>query len=195
MSPLIRLNSVVFPPPLGPTIVRRSPSTMSRSTSCTACRPPNRRPIPLSWRIGAACSTVDAASVNGLWVLALDLRVEGLAYPRQLALLARRVVAARRRRRTAEGAAERLRDARDLADGLRRQLAVLQVELAVEDVEDRLAVLVEPDRPVQAGVPQRVLQRLLPGRSVDVAAHGPQRPDQAPRVGVVAEQEDRRLLP
>src|SRR4051794_33988321 len=86
--------------------------------------------------------------------------MDGLADPRQRALLAGRVVAARCRRLARERAAERLPDARDLADRLRRQLAVLQVQLAVEDVEDRLPVRVEPDRPVRPPERRRA-QRLL----------------------------------
>src|SRR3954452_14376072 len=125
MSPLMTLNSVVFPAPFGPRMARRSPGAMSRSTSRTAWSPPNRRPIPRSWRTGAACSdAAGAASVNS--VLADDLRMDGLADPRQLPLLAGRVVAARRRRVVREGAAERLRDARDLADRLRGELAALR---------------------------------------------------------------------
>src|SRR3954453_8799007 len=193
MSPLMTLNRVVFPAPWGPRIARRSPGRMSRSTSRTAYRPPNRRPIPRSWRIGRTCSDA-AASVKRL---AGDLRMDRLADPGQLALGAAGVVAPRRRGGVGERAAERLRDARHLAHRLRRQLAVLGQQLAVEDVQDRLAVLVEADRPVRAGQLRR-LQRLLEGLLAvrrDVAADALKRLDQAPRVGVVAEQEDRRLLP
>ncbi len=40
-SPVIRLNSVVLPAPLGPMISRRSPGSMARLTLVVTCKPPN----------------------------------------------------------------------------------------------------------------------------------------------------------
>ncbi len=40
-SPLMRLNNVVFPAPLGPMMARRSPGSTRRLTWSTARRPPN----------------------------------------------------------------------------------------------------------------------------------------------------------
>src|SRR2546427_10615747 len=53
-SPEMTLNRVVLPAPFGPRMARRSPALTTRGTSATARRPPNRRPTPLNWRIGAA---------------------------------------------------------------------------------------------------------------------------------------------
>ena len=39
-SPVIRLNSVVLPAPLGPMISRRSPGATSRLTLLVTCKPP-----------------------------------------------------------------------------------------------------------------------------------------------------------
>ena len=64
MSPEMTLNNVVFPAPFGPRIARLSPCATSRSTSRTAWRPPNRRPIPRKRRIGSAASA-STASGNG----------------------------------------------------------------------------------------------------------------------------------
>src|SRR5712671_5973078 len=129
-SPEITLKSVVLPAPFGPRIARRSPCATSRSTSRTAWRPPNRRPIPRSRRIGSACSGA-AASVTR--ALAGDLRVLRLADPRQAPLHAGRAVSPRWRGRCGERAAERLIDVRDVADRLDRQLAALAVQLLVVD--------------------------------------------------------------
>src|SRR4051812_47414387 len=60
-SPETRLKSVVLPAPLGPRMARRSPGRTSRSTSCTATTPPNRRPTPRARRIGSARSADVAA--------------------------------------------------------------------------------------------------------------------------------------
>src|SRR3954452_11521965 len=125
-SPEITLKSVVLPAPFGPRIARRSPRATSRSTSRTAWRPPNRRPIPRKRRIGSACSAT-AASVT--LPLGGDLRVLCLADPRQAPFHARREGASRRRRGRGEGATERLVDVRDVADRLDRQLAALEIEL------------------------------------------------------------------
>src|SRR5205823_10023066 len=117
-----------------------SPYATSRSTSRTAWRPPNRRPIPRKRRIGSACSGA-AAPATGL--LAGDLRVLRLADPRQAPLDALRARAPRWRRRRGERAAERLVDVRDVADRLHRQLARLVIELLVVDGDDALVVLVQ----------------------------------------------------
>src|SRR6476469_1913481 len=144
-SPEITLKSVVLPAPFGPRIARLSPCATSRSTSRTAWRPPNRRPIPRKRRIGPACSGA-AASATGL--LAGDLRMLGLTDPRQAPLHALRARAPGWRRGRGERAAERLVDVRDVADRLDRQLARLLVELLVVDGDDSLVVLVQVDRPV-----------------------------------------------
>src|SRR5690349_2512271 len=145
-SPEMTLNSVVFPAPFGPRMARLSPCATSRSTSRTAWRPPNRRPIPLRRRIGSACS---GACASVTCSLAGDRRVNRLADPRQAPLDALRVRTTRSGRRAGERAAERLVDARDLAHRLDGQLAVLLVQLLVEDVDHRLAVLVQVERPVR----------------------------------------------
>src|SRR5258707_1332353 len=77
-SPEMTLKSVVLPAPFGPRIARLSPCATSRSTSRTAWRPPNRRPIPCKRRIGSACSGAAASVTLGL---AGDLRVLRLADP------------------------------------------------------------------------------------------------------------------
>src|SRR3954453_18188305 len=191
-SPEITLKSVVLPAPFGPRIARRSPYATSRSTSRTAWRPPNRRPIPRSRRIGSASS---AAAASVTLCLRGDLRVLCLADPRQAPLHARRGVASRRRRRRGERAAERLVDIRDVAGRLDRQLAALEVELLVVDGDDSLVVLVELDLAVrgrQDDLLERCLERLLVARKAPL--HGLQTLDQAPRVDEVAEREGRRRL-
>src|SRR6266436_3553823 len=145
-SPEMTLKSVVLPAPFGPRMARLSPCAMSRSTSRTAWRPPNRRPIPRKRRIGPACSGA-AASVTTR--LAGDLRMLGLADPRQAPLHAGGTRATRCRRGGRERAAERLVDVRDVADRLDRQLAVLRVELRVVDRDDALVVRIQVDRPVR----------------------------------------------
>src|SRR6187200_585563 len=185
-SPEITLNRVVFPAPFGPRIARRSPGATSRSTSRTASSPPNRRPTPRRERIGPPGVTVTSSIV---WLPADDLDRRGLADPRQLLLLAAREVAARRRSRVAERAAERLVDVRDRRDRLDRQLAVLHVQLLVVDREHGLAVLVELDRAVggrQLDLAERLLELLLVG---DVALDRLEALDQAPGVEVVAVRE------
>src|SRR6266576_2118734 len=178
MSPEMTLNSVVFPAPLGPRMARLSPCATSRSTSRTASRPPNRRPIPRRRRIGPAGSVVTPSTSS----LPDDLHRGGLAEPRQAALLAARGVAARSRRRRAERAAERLVDAGDLVDRLDGQLAALHEQLLVVDRDDRLAVGVELDLAVRSrkhDLRQRRLELALVG---DVALDGLEALDEAPRV-------------
>ena len=62
MSPVIRLNSVVLPAPLGPMIARRSPGGTARSTPFTAWTPPKCLRRPRVWRTSAlaraGCATV-----------------------------------------------------------------------------------------------------------------------------------------
>src|SRR4051794_1282019 len=191
MSPEITLNSVVLPAPLGPRMARRSPYATSRSTSRTACSPPNRRPIPRRRRIGPARSGVTSVTA---WLPADDLDRRGLAQPREVALLTARRLAARGRRRVAERAAERLVDARDAVHRLDRQLAAVHVQLLVVDGQDGLAVVVELYRPVrrgQLGLRQRGLQLALVG---DVALDRLEALDQAPGVRVVAVGERARRL-
>src|SRR4051812_25778054 len=138
MSPEMTLKSVVLPAPFGPRMARRSPCATSRSTSRTACRPPNRRPIPRRRRIGSACSGT-AASVTRLRG---DLRMLRLADPRQASLDALGTRAPRSRCGCGERASERLVDVRDVTDRLDRQLAALAVQLLVVDGNDALVVLV-----------------------------------------------------
>src|SRR5438093_3065459 len=191
-SPQMTLKSVVLPAPFGPRMARRSPGATSRSTSRTAWRPPNRRPIPRRRRIGSA------GSAAGAWVTASsagDLRVLGLADPRQAPLHARWGRASRRRRGRGERAAERLVDVRDVAHRLDRQLAGLLVQLGVVDGDDALVVLVQVDRAVRRrehDLLDRRLQLLLAAR--DVAVHGLEALDQPPRVDEEAERERRRRL-
>src|SRR5438874_6751973 len=109
-SPEMTLNSVVLPAPFGPRTARLSPCATSRSTSRTAWRPPNRRPIPRKRRIGSACSGA-AASVKRS--LPRHLRGDDLALPRQLLLDAGREGTARRRRLRRVGTAEALVDVLD----------------------------------------------------------------------------------
>src|SRR3954466_10365648 len=191
-SPEITLKSVVLPAPFGPSIARRSPYATSRSTSRTAWRPPNRRPIPRRRRIGSACSGA-AASVTR--ALGGDLRVLRMPDPRQAPLHARREVAAGRRRLAREGAAERLVDTGDVANRLDRQLAALGIELLVVDRDDRLTVRVEVDRPVRGRelyLRERLLQVAL--RAHDVALDRLEAGDETPRVHVVTERERARRL-
>src|SRR5438067_1294690 len=186
------LNSVVLPAPFGPRMARRSPCATSRSTSRTAWRPPNRRPIPRRRRIGSAGSGAAAAVTSAS---AGDLRVLRLADPRQAPFDALRTVAARCRRRRGERAAERLVDVRDVGDRLDRQLAVLLVELLVVDGNDALVVLVQVDRAVgrvELHLLDRGLKLLL--TAGDVALDGLEALDQAPRVDEVTERERRRRL-
>src|SRR5437868_1852127 len=179
-SPEMTLKSVVFPAPFGPRMARLSPYATSRSTSRTAWRPPNRRPIPRKRRIGSACSAATASVTSAS---AGHLRMLRLADPRQAPFDALRAVAARCRRRRGERAAERLVDVRDVADRLDRQLAVLLVELLVVDGDDALVVLVQVDRSVrrrQHDLLDRGLQLLL--AAGDVALHRLETLDEAPGV-------------
>src|SRR2546426_2576414 len=114
------LNSVVLRAPVGPRIARLSPWATSRSTSSTAWRPRNRRPIPLRRRIGSATSGAAASATKAL---AGDLRGDDLALPRQALLNAGPARAARRPRARRVRAAERLVDVPDLAHRLDGQLA------------------------------------------------------------------------
>jgi len=52
--PLMRLKSVVFPAPLGPMMMRRSPAATVRVTRFAAVTPPNRLVTPTSCRQGSA---------------------------------------------------------------------------------------------------------------------------------------------
>src|SRR5438874_7431191 len=104
-SPQITLKSVVLPAPFGPRIARRSPGTISRSTSRTAWRPPNRRPTPRKRRVGSACSTAGASVKRLLDDLLRDDAVLDhldLALPGRLRLDARRLGTTRGRTRLLE---------------------------------------------------------------------------------------------
>src|SRR5213593_2604343 len=123
MSPAITLKSVVFPAPFGPRMPRRSPGATSRSTSLTACRPPNRRPTPRKRRIGRTSGDSSCASLKRLLDdLTRDDAVLDdldLPLPRRLDLLARRLRPAGRWAALREEAAERLAHVRDEADDRR----------------------------------------------------------------------------
>src|SRR5947207_805145 len=126
-SPQITLKSVVLPAPFGPRIARRSPGTISRSTSRTAWRPPNRRPTPRKRRVGSACSTAGASVKRLLDGGVRDHAVlddADLALPRRRRLDARRLSPPGRRARGLEQAAERLVDVRDERDDVRSSRAV-----------------------------------------------------------------------
>src|SRR5438876_2436026 len=112
-SPQMTLKSVVFPAPFGPRIARRSPGTISSSTSRTAWRPPNRRPTPRKRRAGSACSAAGASVKRLLDDLLRDDAVLDhldLALPGRLRLDARRLGTTRGRTRLLEETAERLVD-------------------------------------------------------------------------------------
>src|SRR5512133_2389584 len=119
-SPEMTLKSVVLPAPFGPRIARRSPATISRLTSRTACRPPKRRPTPRKRRVGSVLRLSTGASVKGLLDHCLRddavLDDPDLALPRRLQLLALRLSAPRRSARLLEHATEGLRDVRDEAN-------------------------------------------------------------------------------
>src|SRR5262245_7031596 len=146
-SPQMTLNSVVLPAPFGPRIARRSPGAISRSTSRTAWRPPNRRPTPRKRRVGSACSAAGASLKRLLDHLARDQAVLhhlDLALPRRLRLLARRDGAAVRLVGRLDQTAERLVHTRHVRDHRRadRPVGVLdQLELVL--VLDRLVAGVE----------------------------------------------------
>ena len=94
-----------LPAPFGPRIARRSPGTISRSTSRTAWRPPKRRPISRSWRIGSALA--DSAGAVAASLHLLDHAVDdGLLLPESHGggrLLADRLRPPRRRRAAERG--------------------------------------------------------------------------------------------
>src|SRR3954469_8413564 len=141
-SPQMTLKRVVLPAPFGPRIARRSPGAISRSTSRTAWRPPNRRPTPRRRRAGSACSATAASVKRLLEGLVRDLTAGDdldLALPGRRHLLARRLRAAGRGARRREQAAERLIHRRDVRDDLRthRPVGVLD-ELELVLVLDRL---------------------------------------------------------
>src|SRR5829696_5962673 len=117
-SPATRLNSVVFPAPLGPSTARRSPCATSRSTSRTATTPPNRLVSPRR-RIAGSAGVDSAVTRSG----------------------AGRVLAVVRRLRDVLLAvdAERLVDVLDRVE----QLALAAGDLEQVVVRDRLSVLVE----------------------------------------------------
>src|SRR5262245_9943349 len=163
------LNSVVFPAPLGPRIARRSPSTMSRSTSRTATRPPKRRPTPRKRRIGSALRTSGSAlTATAARVGSLLPRRPDLVVPdprRHLALRARRRRPRGRRRRGREVTVEGLGHVRDRPDRLVRARQLHELDQVV--VADRLAVLVELDE---------TLGRVQPGLADHVQALAELRP-------------------
>ena len=131
-SPEMTLNSVVLPAPFGPRIARRSPCATSRSTSRTAWRPPKRRPTPAGGGSARRARLVTSVTCS---LPADDLR-PACALPSHGRLLFTQPGKVRPGAgvELRERAAERLVDVRDLADRLDRQLAVLQVQLLVVDV-------------------------------------------------------------
>src|SRR5512132_4434796 len=194
-SPAITLKSVVLPAPLGPRIARRSPATISRSTSSTARKPPKRRPTPHTRRVGSVLRISSGASVKRLLDDALRddtvLDDPDLALPRRLQLPTRRLSASRRRARLLEQAAEGLRHVRDEADDGQRRLAALVDDLERPLILDRLAVLVQVQdaapRDLVAG-PERARQaalKLCPKRTMRLVQALDQRPG---RVVVVVDE-------
>src|SRR5512145_3056961 len=72
MSPALGLSmpasmrsTVVLPLPDGPTMVKNSPSRMSRSTASTAATSPNRFVSPRNSRIGDRPETIERSSTTG----------------------------------------------------------------------------------------------------------------------------------
>src|SRR5216684_4438380 len=172
-SPEMTLNNVVLPAPFGPRMARRSPGLTARVTSATARKPPNRRPTPLNWRIGAAESIGGGVSLTPPVSSVRDVsgaEVDGclVSNPgRRRFLGAGWVSPARCRGGRAEESTKRLVHLRDAKDGLdsgdvgaRRRRGDLDDPV----VEDRLAVRVKADLAVGAlddGGCQRCLERLL----------------------------------
>src|SRR5690606_1840856 len=152
-SPAMTLNSVVLPAPLGPRMTSRSPWPTSRSMPSRASRPPNRTRSPLTCTMGSRGAAARVGSVvmtAGAPVSLLVLRDavhhrDEVARPRQVALLARREVARRRRRLGAEGATKGLVDLGDHRHGLLDDLAALLVhgELRQVHVDDAVVEVVE----------------------------------------------------
>src|SRR5258708_6036091 len=171
------LNNVVLPAPFGPRMARRSPGLTARVTSATARSPPNRRPTPLKWRIGAADSVLGGVAFTPL--CAVDSLTEAdrdfVSNPRWRRLLGTgRVGSIGRRCGGAEESTECLVHIRDAKDGVDAgDLAACRRRGDLDDpvVEDRLAVGVEADLAVRAvddGRGQRCLKRLLAAREVAV---------------------------
>src|SRR6266851_3581973 len=158
-SPEMTLNNVVLPAPFGPRMARRSPGFTARVTSATARRPPNRRPTPLRWRIGAADSIGRGAALIPLVSSVGD--VSGAEVHRCLVsnpwrrrlLGAGWVGPARRRGGRAEESAEGLVHLRNPKHGLDSgDVAARRRRGDLDDpvVEDRLPVRVEADLAVRA---------------------------------------------
>src|SRR5262245_48696560 len=133
-SPLVRLNSVVLPAPLGPMMARRSPGLTSRLTPSTARSPPNA--LETFERLSAAAGSAMASAVLAGREVAI---VDGL-----LEELFRLVL-------------PELRHVGKDVDHRVPQLPVLLLDLADVDVLDGVAVVVELD-----GAPRRVGDRDFP---------------------------------
>src|SRR5439155_3510959 len=183
VSPLIRLNSVVLPAPLGPMIARRSPGPTVRLTPSTARSPPNSFESPL--RLSATARSVMRLGWS-----------DGLGSAS--AVLARREVT------VVHGLLQEilgpvLPELRDGRVGLNHgvpELAALLLHLADVDVLDRVAIRVElhraPRRVGDLDLPQR-LQKLV--AAFHVAADGPGGLVDPPRARVTGLREVRRDLP
>src|SRR5258705_9277995 len=137
VSPLIRLNKVVLPAPLGPMSARRSPGPTVRLTPSTARSPPKsfERPLRLS---AATAPSITSAILAGREVAVVD----GL-----LQEFLRLVL-------------PELRDGRVRVDDGVPELTVLLLDLANVDVLDRVAVGVELQRPARRIGDLDLLQRL-----------------------------------
>src|SRR6202158_508568 len=191
------LKSGVFPAPFGPRMARRSPGLTARVTSATARSPPNRRPTPLKWRIGAADSALGGAAFTPLCVIDSLAEADGgfVSNPGRWGLLgAGRVGSMRRWRGLAEEYTRRLVHLRDLKDGVDTgDLAACRRSGDLDDpvVEDRLAGGVETDlavRTVDYGRGQRCLKRLL--ATGDVAVDLRERQTKRGHCAPVAQRED-----
>src|SRR5262245_54397537 len=125
-SPLIRLNSVVLPAPLGPMMARRSPAWTLRLTPSTARSPPNA--LETFERLSAATAWAISLAVFAGWKVAI---VDGL-----LQELVGRVF-------------PELRDVGVGVDHGVPQLPALLLDLPEVDVLDRVAVTVELDGPAR----------------------------------------------
>src|SRR4029434_3710619 len=137
VSPLIRLNRVVLPAPLGPMIARFSPGPISRLTPSTARSPPNSFERPARLRTTASRVAISAGLGRRIVAVVHGLlqEVVGLVLPE-------------------------LGDVRiGLDDGV-PELAVLPLDLADIDVLNRVAVGVELDGPTRRVGDLDLAQRL-----------------------------------
>src|SRR5260370_42492301 len=144
------LNGFVFPVPFGPGLPRRSPGLTAGVTPAPARSPPNRRPTPLKWRIGAADSVLGGAAFTPLCVI--DSLTEAdrdfVSNPRWRRFLgAGRVGSIGRRCTGAEETTKRLVHIRDAKDGVDARVTATRRWGGLDDpvVENSLSVGVEAE--------------------------------------------------